>query len=155
MAGPLPFTGSAKISSAPHSRQKLANSSNSDRAFAMPGIPVIVEDDTKFCFQRHIGLIRPKAATQSAWLYYLLLSPQSLKQANEGATGTAQKIVSLKVLRSLKVPRVPPPLQTSAVASLDALRAEAQRLASLYRQKLAELDALKKSLLDRAFSGLL
>jgi type I restriction enzyme, S subunit len=70
------------------------------------GIPVIVEDDFKFCFQRHIGLIRPKAETQSAWLYYLLLSPQVFKQANEGATGTAQKTVSLKVLRSFKVPSV-------------------------------------------------
>ena len=35
------------------------------------------------------------------------------------------------------------------------MRAETQRLESLYRQKLAALDALKKSLLDRAFSGLL
>ena len=117
------------------------------------GIPVIIEDDFKFCFQRHIGLIRPKAETQSAWLYYLLISPQVFKQAIEGATGTAQKTVSLKVLRSFKVPRVSLPQQCSAVAKLDSLTEETQRLASVYKRKLAALDALRKSLLNQAFTG--
>ncbi len=119
------------------------------------GIPVIVADDFKFCFQRHIGLIRPKVETQSAWLYYLLLSPQVLKQANEGATGTAQKTVSLKVLRNLKVPRVSPLRQRAAVTILDTLAAETQRLKSVYQQKLTALDALEKSLLHQAFTGAL
>jgi type I restriction enzyme S subunit len=119
------------------------------------GIPVIVEDDVKFCFQRHIGLIRPKVETQSRWLYYLLLSPQLFKQANDGATGTAQKTVSLKVLRSLVAPNVSPSQQRCAVKALDAVSTETQRLESLCRHKLAALDALKKSLLDQAFNGLL
>jgi type I restriction enzyme S subunit len=119
------------------------------------GIPVIVEDNINFCFQRHIGLIRPKPPTQSTWLYYLLLSPQVGRQANEGATGTAQKTVSLKVLRSFKVPRVSSQQQRSAVITLDAVVAQTQRLDAIYRQELAALDALKKSLLDQAFTGLL
>jgi type I restriction enzyme S subunit len=117
------------------------------------GIPVIVEDDFKFCFQRHIGLIRPKAETQSAWLYYLLLSPQVFKQANDGATGTAQKTVSLMVLRSVKVPRVPPPQQQSAVITLNALAAETKRLESIYQQKLDNLAELKQSILQKAYAG--
>ncbi len=117
------------------------------------GIPVIVRDDLKFCFQRHIGLIRPKHETQSAWLYYLLLSPQVLRQAKEGATGTAQKTVSLKVLRSFIVPRVPPAQQLPAIRTLDALSVETQRLESIYQRKLAALESLKKSLLHQAFSG--
>lgn len=43
--------------------------------------------------------------------------------------------------------------QCSIVANLDALNSETQRLESIYRQKLAALDALKKSLLDQAFTG--
>ena len=117
------------------------------------GIPVIVRDDIRFCFQRHIGLIRPKPETSSDWLYYLLLSPQIFKQADEGATGTAQKTVSLKVLRGFKVPRVACPVQRQSAAKLDALSEETQRLESLYQRKLAALDELKKSLLHRAFSG--
>jgi type I restriction enzyme, S subunit len=117
------------------------------------GIPVIVRDDTEFCFQRHIGLVRPKPETSSSWLYYLLLSPQLLKQANEGATGTAQKTVSLKLLRSFVVPKVSPKQQKQAVEKLNALSEETQRLARLYVRKLAALEALKKSLLHQAFTG--
>ena len=119
------------------------------------GIPVLVEDDVEFCFQRHIGLVRPKPDTDSSWLKYLLLSPQVLKQANEGATGAAQKTVSLKVLRGFTVPRVPPPQQLTAVVKLDSLRAETQRLEFIYQQKLAALEELKKSLLHQAFTGAL
>lgn len=117
------------------------------------GIPVIVDDDVEFCFQRHIGLIRPKPVTNSSWLYYLLLSPQVFKQASERATGTAQKTVSLKVLRSFTVPNVPLPQQRAAVAKLDVLSEETQCLESLYQKKLAALEALKKSMLDQAFTG--
>lgn len=117
------------------------------------GIPVVVDGDVEFCFQRHIGLIRPNPETNSAWLWYLLLSPQVLEQANDQATGTAQRTVSLKVLRGFMVPRVPPSQQRSAVTKLDYLNTETQRLASICERKLAALEALKKSLLDQAFSG--
>jgi type I restriction enzyme S subunit len=117
------------------------------------GIPVIVSDDTEFCFQRHIGLIRPRSDVNSTWLYYLLLSPQLFKQANGGATGTAQKTVSLKLLRSFSVPKIAPKQQKQAVEKLNALSERTQRLARVYERKLAELDALKGSLLHRAFTG--
>jgi type I restriction enzyme S subunit len=117
------------------------------------GIPVIVTDDVEFCFQRHIGLIRPKTEPSSAWLYYLLLSPQVFKQANDGATGAAQKTVSLKLLRNFKVPKIMPKQQRDMVATLDALAAQTQCLESIYQQKLAALGELKKSLLHQAFSG--
>jgi type I restriction enzyme S subunit len=117
------------------------------------GIPVIVTDDIAFCFQRHIGLIRPKPEASSAWLSYLLLSPQVFQQANDGATGAAQRTVSLKLLRSFRVPEVSPALQRSAVSQLDSLSEETQRLESLYRKKLGALETLKKSLLHQAFNG--
>ncbi|MGV0983758.1 MAG: restriction endonuclease subunit S [Limnohabitans sp.] len=117
------------------------------------GIPVLVEDDAEFCFQRHIGLIRPKADVDSTWLHYLLQSPQVFNQAADGATGTAQKTVSLKVLRNLQVPRISPKDQLAHVETLRSVEAECRRLESIYRQKLTALDDLKKSLLHQAFSG--
>ena len=47
------------------------------------GIPVIVDHDMDFCFQRHIGLIRPNDETNSKCLYYILLSRHLLNQAHE------------------------------------------------------------------------
>ena len=117
------------------------------------GIPVLLDEQREFCFQRHIGLVRPKPEVSSEWLYYLLMSPQIFKQANDGATGTAQKTVSLKLLRGFQVPLVPLEHQRAIAAKLKAVSEETQRLESLYQRKLAALDALKKSLLHQAFSG--
>ncbi len=117
------------------------------------GIPVLVKEQRDFCFQRHIGLIRPKPDTDSTWLSYALLSPQVFRQATLGSTGTAQKTVSLSVLRGLKVPKIGLADQRRIAAQLDALVAKTQRLESIYRQKLTALDNLKKSLLHQAFSG--
>ncbi|MDO8340683.1 MAG: restriction endonuclease subunit S, partial [Candidatus Woesebacteria bacterium] len=117
------------------------------------GIPVLVNEHREFCFQRHIGLVRPKTGVSSEWLYYLLMSPQIFKQANDGATGAAQKTVSLKLLRGFQVPRIPFELQHEIAAKLKAVSEETQRLESLYQRKLAALDELKKSLLHQAFSG--
>ena len=43
--------------------------------------------------------------------------------------------------------------QQAVVSKLNDLDAETQRLESIYQQKLAALDELKKSLLHQAFSG--
>jgi type I restriction enzyme S subunit len=116
------------------------------------GIPVLVREQRDFCFQRHIGLIRPKPETDSAWLTYALLSPQAFRQATIGSTGAAQKTVSLGVLRGLKVPKLALTEQKRTAAQLDELSNETQRLAGLYARKLTALEALKKSLLHQAFT---
>ncbi len=119
------------------------------------GIPVIVDGTREFCFQRHIALVRPQPDTHTSWLYYLLLSRYVLVQAQERATGTAQKTVSLKALRSFTVPRVPLAQQIKATAALDALAEETRHLATIYQKKLMGLDSLKAALLHDAFSGTL
>jgi hypothetical protein len=43
--------------------------------------------------------------------------------------------------------------QLNVVDRIESLSVETQRMESIYQQKLAALDALKKSLLHRAFSG--
>jgi type I restriction enzyme S subunit len=91
------------------------------------GIPVIVTTEEPFCFQRHIAMVRPRQDTDSAWLYYALLSPHVFRQADEAATGTAQRTVSLKVLRSLRVPRVPFAEQRVIAARLSNMRVERRR----------------------------
>lgn len=117
------------------------------------GIPVIVDHDIDFCFQRHIGLIRPNAETNSKCLYYILLSRYLLAQADECATGTAQKTVSLSGLRRFSVPKIPKKQQEIFVAELDALSEKIGCLESIYRQKIAALNELKQSILQKAFTG--
>ena len=117
------------------------------------GIPVIVKEEKEFCFQRHIGLVRPNNDTDSNWLYYLLMSPQVFKQADEGATGTAQKTVSLKLLRGLRVPKVPLKEQVNMVEDLNLMYLKSKQLTEIYTRKLESLNELKNTILQKAFSG--
>ena len=56
-------------------------------------------------------------------------------------------------LQKVLIPFPPRGEQLRIVAALDSLVDETQRLAAIYERKLAALDALKKSLLHRAFAG--
>ena len=69
------------------------------------GIVVPVNIDCKFCFQRHIGLI--KTLNTNEYLLHLLKSSYIKGQCDEFATGTAQKTVGLETLRSFLLP-IPP-----------------------------------------------
>ena len=117
------------------------------------GIPILVREQRDFCFQRHIGLIRPNVSTDSSWLTYALRSPQVFRQATIGSTGAAQKTVSLGVLRNLQLPKVKLAEQKQIATKLDSLSEKTQRLDRLYERKHAALEALKKSLLHQAFTG--
>ena len=68
-------------------------------------------------------------------------------------TGSAQGVINTSSVAELIVPLPPLREQRQIVASLDRLNAETQRLESIYQRKLAALDALKKSLLNQAFTG--
>lgn len=117
------------------------------------GIPVLIDFSKEFCFQRHIGLIRPTVNTDPKWLYYWILSPQSIKQANDKATGTAQRTVSLRSLRNFIIPKVPYEEQLNIVKRLDVISTEINNNSTLYQKKIDSLNNLKKSLLQKAFSG--
>jgi type I restriction enzyme, S subunit len=117
------------------------------------GIPVLVQNDAEFCFQRHIGLVRPKPETDSRWLYYLLLSPQIFRQADESATGAAQRTVSLQSLRNFRVPKVSTTRQRETAKNLDSLLTQVGQLETNYPRKFIALEELKKSLLHEAFNG--
>jgi restriction endonuclease S subunit len=66
-------------------------------------------------------------------------------QPNLGARSVAKYAIPLPTLAE----------QRKIVSKLDALREETQRLESIYQQKLAALEALKKSLLHQTFIGAL
>lgn len=117
------------------------------------GIPVLVEDTRAFCFQRHIGLVRPKPGVDGKWLSYALLSPLAFEQADAGATGTAQRTVSLNVLRNIQIPKLPIEEQCSQARELDVLSSQVADLARIYQRKLTALAELKQSLLHQAFTG--
>ncbi|MBN2766399.1 MAG: restriction endonuclease subunit S [Paludibacteraceae bacterium] len=94
-----------------------------------------------------------KENIDKSFVKYVLSSPYFIKYAHKEATGATIKNVSLKSMREFKVPFPNFKEQQTIVNQLDALRAETQKLEAVYRKKIADLEELKKSLLQKAFSG--
>ena len=118
------------------------------------GIPVMVEDDKKFCFQRHIGLVRPNPnLAAQKWLYYMMQSPIIYSQANEKATGTAQKTVTLTVLRDFNLPLPPLAEQQRIVKEIESRLSQATASETYIENALQQAEALRQSILKKAFSG--
>ena len=92
---------------------------------------------------------------ESAFLLYVLNGPVGREQAVRAAVGTAHPHINLGDIKAYQIPFPSPAEQKRIVRQLDAIVAETQRLESIYQQKLAALDALKKSLLHQAFTGAL
>lgn len=90
------------------------------------GIPVIVDCEQKFCFQRHIALIKGMININYLWL--LLGSPVVKVQCDKVATGTAQKTVGLKSLKNIAVPLPPLAEQKRIVEKLEQLLPLCERL---------------------------
>jgi len=83
-----------------------------------------------------------------------LFGSQQFKARLEGsAVGTTMSSLNHSILNDLPLPVPPVAVQKRIMAKADELLSETQRLESIYRQKLAALEELKKSLLHQAFSG--
>lgn len=117
------------------------------------GIPILIDFEKEFCFQRHIGLIRPFETTSQRWLYYLLQSPQVYNQAKQTATGTAQKTVALSSLRSFDVPYFEIGEQEKLVQEIESRLSVCDKMEETISTSLQQSEALRQSILKRAFEG--
>lgn len=117
------------------------------------GIPVLINGEKEFCFQRHIGLLRPNSSLSSEYLFYWILTPKAKSLADEVATGTAQRTVSLGSLRTFEIPLPPLEEQKRIVAHLDSLSEKVHQLEEIYTKQISDCDELKQSLLAKAFEG--
>ncbi|SHN03416.1 type I restriction enzyme, S subunit [Xylanibacter ruminicola] len=116
------------------------------------GIPVLIDYKKDFCFQRHIALIRPNQKMLfSKYLYYWILSDYAKVQAEDTATGAAQRTVSLNSLRKFRISIPPLAEQQRIVERLDALSENIHKYEEIQRQIISECDALKQALLRKVF----
>ena len=84
---------------------------------------------------------------------YFLHHPLAQEFLGKHAKGAIMAGLNMGLIEELPVLLPPLKRQLEIVRALDALREETQRLESIYERKLAALDALKKSLLNQAFTG--
>ncbi|EIZ1217526.1 TPA: restriction endonuclease subunit S [Escherichia coli] len=118
------------------------------------GIPVIVNNNKPFCFQRHIAIIKPnRNLIDHRFLAFYLESPQIFKHASDVATGTAQKTVSLSSLRNFEISVPPLKEQHEIVRRVEQLFAYADTIEKQVNNALARVNNLTQSILAKAFRG--
>ena len=86
------------------------------------GIVIPVQTERKFCFQRHIALIK-LGCLSSEFMRLWLSSPLVYEQCRRAATGTAQKTVGLASLKGLLIPIPPLNEQVRILQKLNTLLA--------------------------------
>lgn len=68
------------------------------------GKAVLVKENKKFVFQRHIAILRPNPdIVNPSYLYYIMSSKSFYSKADVVAIGAAQRTISLTSLRNLKI----------------------------------------------------
>lgn len=68
------------------------------------GKPVLVDENRKFVFQRHIAILRPNTdKVIPEFLYFLMLNPRFYAIADNLAIGAAQRTLSLESLRNIEI----------------------------------------------------
>ena len=115
------------------------------------GKSVIVETDKPFCFQRHIGLIKPILI--SKYLNIVLCSEYLEKECDAKATGTAQKTVGLESLRNFFIPIPPLEEQNRIIKLINSFEDLLQILESERSNLDVDIKLAKSKILDLAMQG--
>jgi type I restriction enzyme S subunit len=96
------------------------------------------------------GLV-PKEDLNYKFLYYFLSG--NVEFLNSLGTGATFKELSATALKNVLLPVPPIEEQRQIAGRVDKLKTETQRLETAHGRKIAELDELKRSILQKAFSG--
>ncbi len=85
------------------------------------GIPVLIKENVKFTFQRHIAILRPNPhIVEPSYMYYSMLSKAFFLQADAAAIGAAQRTISLSSLQNLTINLPDLPTQRRIASILSA-----------------------------------
>ena len=98
-------------------------------------------------------VLRPNSNLDTEYFYDAISSPQVQKQFIALASGSVVKNISGDLVKKAVLPIPSLSEQKLIVKKLDALSVETKKLEAIYKQKLADLEELKKSVLKKAFSG--
>ena len=116
------------------------------------GIPVLVNENKPFCFQRHIAIIRPIIISNS-FLSYELGTSYIKTICDNQSTGTAQKTVGLATLRSFILPIPPITEQQRIESKIKELLLLTDNIESDKTDLQTTIQLTKSKILDLAIKG--
>ncbi|HRN46662.1 MAG TPA: restriction endonuclease subunit S [Niabella sp.] len=114
---------------------------------------MVIENEDEFYFKDgNIVWFKNFDSLDTNYLKYALTA--FVEKIKSLAIGAAYSALTIEKLNKYQIsfPKSKTEQQT-IVHQLDALRAETQKLEAIYQQKIANLEELKKSILQKAFAG--
>lgn len=118
-----------------------------------PGTAAVIPPELPDSNCSDLVIVRPSKEVNPHFLAAFFNSAFGKQLVLGKIVGAAQKHFNITAAKEVMLHVPPMPEQRSIVAKLDDLREETQRLESIYQQKFAALEDLKKSLLQQAFTG--
>ena len=116
------------------------------------GIPVVVDANKAFCFQRHMALLKP-LSVDTYFLWYLLQTQEMYQKATAIAKGVAQLTVPIKGLRAMEFSCPTSEEQQEIVRLLDIMVKKELCAKETAETVIEQIDTMKKAILARAFRG--
>ena len=118
-----------------------------------PGTAAVIPAELPDSNCSDLVIVRPSKEVDPHFLAAFFNSAFGKQLVLGNIVGAAQKHFNITAAKAVMLHVPPMSDQRAIIKMVDTLRGETQRLASVYERKLAALDALKKSLLYRAFAG--
>ena len=117
------------------------------------GFTVMIEK-TNYLINQRIAAIRFSELYLPKFFLYFSWTNIFKDQYFANETGTVgQGNVGIGAITDAKIPFISIKQQEKIIEKIDALRTETQKLESVYQKKIADLEELKKSILQKAFAG--
>ena len=118
------------------------------------GVAAMVDRDVVFDIYVSLAHIRVLDEVTPDFMLYFINSPIAKKQFNKRLKGSGVPNLHLEEIREVVIPFPKSKNEQQAIVRhLDALRAETQKLETVYQKKIDDLEELKKSILQKAFAG--
>ena len=118
------------------------------------GVAAMVDRNVVFDIYVSLAHIRVLDEVIPEFMLYFINSPIAKKQFNKRLKGSGVPNLHLEEIREVVIP-FPKSLkeQNKLVKELDNFSYETKKLETIYQQKINDLEELKKSVLQKAFSG--
>lgn len=120
---------------------------------ATVGRMCIVETDKIFCLLGSVILIKVNESINSRYINYVLKSPLANQKIIGVSGATAQQAIYLRDIKNVEIPFCSIEEQNSIVQAIESRLNVADKLEETIAQSLLQAEALRQSILKKAFKG--
>ncbi|MCF8322236.1 MAG: restriction endonuclease subunit S [Flavobacterium sp.] len=114
---------------------------------------VLLPDFEGHCSTEIFPIKPKKNVLDRGFLFQWLIATETMKKINETWTGATLPRANMNTVLEFKINLPSFNEQKTIVQKFDALSTETKKLEAIYHQKINDLEELKKSILQKAFSG--